>query len=447
MARASYPLFESEPPEPKLAAEVLEHNFREIRPPLGDESALREAQRCYYCDYDAPCVRGCPTRIDIPSFIKLIAQGKPVEAGRVIVQSNILGASCARVCPVDMLCEKHCICTTLHERPIPVGRLQRVAMDSLMQSGEQPFERAPATGRTIAVVGAGPAGISAAFELAKRGHEVRVLEKDAEPGGLDRYGIAEYKVRAPFVREELDWLLRIGGVALEHVGQPVGSAELRALMGKHSAVLLALGLATTRRLGIAGEGLAHVVDALRFIRQIKMGPLADVPVGRHVVVIGAGNTAIDAATQARRLGAESVLLVHRGGRHEVSCTPEEFALSLADGCEWRWFAEPVEILGEDRVRAVLLRDTRHGGISEVAADHVVKAIGQTPHEWLRDIAGLALEPNQTLKVDPITWMTSVPGLFAAGDCVLRAKEVVHAVYEGKCAALAIDGWLAPSASR
>lgn len=435
---------------PRLPEEQLRLNFQEIRPPLSEEEALAEAQRCFYCEYDVACMRGCPTTIDIPKFIKEIAKGDPEQAARTIMESNVFGAVCARVCPVEKLCEQNCIAETIHLRPIPIGKLQRFATDRLMASGRLPFERAQATGRRIAIVGAGPAGVAAAFELARRGHAVTVLDREAEPGGLDRYGIAEYKIDAEFVRRELHYLLQLGGVTLK-LGQAVSAARLEALRKEHDAVLIAVGLGDTRRLGIPGEELDGVQDALSFIRHIKDGPLPAVPVGERVVVVGAGNTAIDAATQAKRLGAATVTVVFRRGRGDVKCTDHEFDLSVADGCEWIFDAAPREAAADParpgHVGAVRFTRRNAEGAEEVLelpCDHLVKAIGQVPHDWMDDVQGLVRDPNRTLRVNPTTWMTSLRGVFAAGDCVLRAKEVVNAVAEGKRAALSIDGWLAHS---
>lgn len=432
---------------PRLPEEQIRRNFESIRPPLSDEEALAEAQRCFYCEYDVACMRGCPTTIDIPKFIKEIAKGDPEQAARTIMESNVFGAVCARVCPVEKLCEQNCITETIHLRPIPIGKLQRYATDRLLSSGRLPFERAQPTGRRVAVVGAGPAGIAAAFELARRGHDVTVFDREEEPGGLDRYGIAEYKIDAEFVRRELQYLLQLGGVTLK-LGETITATRLELLRKEHDAVLVAVGLGQTRRLGIPGEDLEGVQDALSFIRQIKEGPLTGVPVGERVVVIGAGNTAIDAATQAKRLGAAAVTVAYRRGRADVKCTDHEFDISIADGCEWVWHADPAEVV-EDPARpghVGAVRFARRGAageeLLELPCDHLVKAIGQVPHDWMDEVPNLVREPNRTLKVNPTTWMTSVRGVFAAGDCVLRAKEVVNAVAEGKRAALSIDGWLA-----
>ncbi len=427
---------------PRIAPDQIRRNFAEIKPPLADLEALVEAQRCLYCEYDVPCMRGCPTKIDIPGFIRQIGENDPEAAARTILASNVFGAVCARVCPVEKLCESLCICNTLHDKPIPIGKLQRFATDKLMASGQLPFRRGEPTGRRIAIVGAGPAGVAAAFELSRFGHDVVIFEKEREPGGLDRYGIAEYKIDANFVRREMDYLLKLGGFEIKTGRAPVDPGKLKKLLADYDAVLIAVGLGPTKSLGVPGEDLHGVVDALSFIRRIKTQSLDSVPVGRRVVVIGAGNTAIDAATQAKRLGAESVTVVYRRGREHAKCTDHEYEISLADGCEWIFDAAPVDVLGDSNGHVTSARFKKDGEVFELPCDHFIKAIGQEPFPWLQEVPGLELEPNRTIKVDPITWMTNVPGLFAAGDCVKQAKEVVNAVYEGKRAAQAIDGWMA-----
>lgn len=433
---------------PRLPEERIAKNFEEIKPPLSNVEAMFEAQRCFYCEYDVPCMRGCPTQIDIPRFIKQISEGEPIEAAKTILNANIFGAVCARVCPVEKLCESLCICNTIHEKPIPIGKLQRFATDSLMRSGELPFKREEPTGKRVAIVGSGPAGVAAAFELARRGHDVVIFEKDKLAGGLDRYGIAEYKIGDRFVQEEMNFLLQIGGVEIKTEREPINENSLAMLREDYDAVMLAVGLGMTRRLDVTGEDIPWSMDALSFIRRVKTQPLHTIPVGNKVIVIGAGNTAIDAATQAKRLGAESVIIAYRRGRENVKCTDHEYDISVADGCQWVWNASPVEVIpGEDgRVKAVKFRNNKakengEEEFFELPCDHFVKATGQVPYEWLTKVEGLKLYPNGTVRVDPMTWQTSVKGLFAAGDCVKNAKEVVNAVYEGKRAALSIDGML------
>ncbi|MCZ7584169.1 MAG: NAD(P)-dependent oxidoreductase [Deltaproteobacteria bacterium] len=429
---------------PRLDPEQIYRNFEEIRPPLSPEEAIFEAERCMYCEYDVPCMRGCPTKIDIPQFIKQIADGQPEDAARTILDANIFGAVCARVCPVEKLCENLCICNTLHNKPIPIGKLQRYATDRLMKKASCRSRAANAPEKKVAVVGAGPGGVSAAFELSRRGHDVVIFEKEREAGGLDRFGIAEYKIGSPFVQAELDYLLQIGGVELRTGREPIGAKALTQLLRDYDAVVLAIGLGATRALGIPGENAKEVVDALTFIRRIKTTPLPRVPVGDRVIVIGAGNTAVDAATQAKRLGASDVTVVYRGGKNRMKCTDHEYEISLDDGCRWIFNAEPVEIFEENgRVAGARFRNTSGEGdeFFELPCDHFIKAIGQVPHAWLSDVPDLKLSSGGTIVVDPVSFMTSVRGLFAAGDIVIQAKEVVNAVYEGKRAALSIDGWL------
>ena len=305
----------------RLTAEEYAANFSDLHPPFSDHEALVAADRCYFC-HDAPCMEACPTTIDIPLFIRQIATHTPEAAARTILTQNILGGMCARVCPVETLCEEACVRMSAEDDPVEIGRLQRFATDRLMAAGPQPFERAEPTGKRVAVVGAGPAGLSAAHRLAMYGHEVTLYDARPKPGGLNEYGIASYKAVDGFAAREVEWLLGIGGITLA-LGQALGEdLSLDALLAKNDAVFLGLGLTDTNKLAIPGEDLEGVVDAVDWIADLRQADdLATVPVGRNVVVIGGGMTAIDAAVQAKLLGAESVTLAYRRRRIEQQADP------------------------------------------------------------------------------------------------------------------------------
>lgn len=435
----------------RLSAEQLARNFADVSPPLDRQSALIEAQRCYYC-YDAPCIQACPTGIDIPSFIRRITTDNLRGAATDILGANVLGGMCARVCPTEILCEGSCVRNTAESQPVQIGALQRYATDWVFDTITPLFERAPATGRRIAVVGAGPAGLSCAHALARAGHDVTIFDARPKPGGLNEYGIAEYKV-LEFAAREVQWLLSIGGIAWEGnraLGENLHLAELRR---DYDAVFLGLGLSGVNALGIEGETLAGVRNAVDFIADLRQcDDFSQMPVGRRVVVIGGGNTAIDAAVQSKKLGAETVTLVYRRGSASMSATWAEQDFAKTQGVAVIEWAQPRRILGHGAVSAIEFEYTQldangrllgSGDHFTLAADTVLKAIGQSllvPHANGEGSAALETR-NGRIAVDA-EFETSVRGVWAGGDCVGGKVDLtVQAVEDGKRAARAIHARL------
>ncbi len=438
----------------RLDAALLAANFADAHPPLSSAQAVVEANRCYFC-YDAPCVEACPTGIDIPSFIRKIATGNLRGSAQTILEANILGGSCARVCPTEELCERACVHTAQESKPIQIGALQRHATDWLMERDIAPFERAAPTGRRIAVVGTGPAGLACAHGLARHGHDVTIFETRPKPGGLNEYGIAAYKVADDYAQREIGFILAIGGITIEHgmaLGRDITLDELRR---DFDAVFLGLGQAGVKSLGIADETVAGVRDAIDFIAELRQAPKQHVGVGRRVVVIGGGNTAIDAATQARRLGAEDVTIVYRRGPQHMTATDEEQAWAQTNNVRIRHWATPTRLIAEphpqtDHATVVGVEFARTmidatgqlvptGDSFVLLADMVLKAIGQS---FVADGLGPGLpvdvpELRDGRIVVDAERRTSLPRVYAGGDCVPGADLTVVAVQDGKLAAAAI----------
>ena len=431
-----------------MVAEGPFQALQEQLPPLSEFTALEEANRCLFC-YDAPCTHACPTHIDVPRFIKKIATGNLTGSARTIFEANLLGATCARVCPVQELCEGACVLGPSH-KPIAIGRLQRYAMDHAYAKNIAPFSLAPRTGRKIAVIGTGPAGLSCAGELARRGHTVTVFDRRQMPGGLSSHGIIALREPIEIALSEAAMLER-GGVELR-LGIELGrDIFLRELQTEFEAVVLSVGLGATPSMGLAGE--EHVVDGLEYIEASKTAP-ATLRVGNNVVVIGAGNTAIDCATVARRMGARRVTIIYRRTDREMTAYPHEFEFAKSEGIEFRFLTQPVRVLGQqNQVTAIecvrmQLGELDASGRPEakaiagsefvLPADQIVKAVGQKKPA-LASLLGLAVS-NGYIAVDE-RFETSVPGVFAIGDCVRSAgaASTVMAVQDGKLAAAAIHG--------
>ncbi|HXO74539.1 MAG TPA: FAD-dependent oxidoreductase, partial [Puia sp.] len=329
----------------RLSDEEYARNFSDIHPPFETkDAALVDANRCLFC-YDAPCTKSCPTGIDVPKFIKQISTDNLKGSAHTIFQSNIMGGGCSRVCPVEKLCEGACVYNLMEEEPIPIARLQRYATEKAIRDKWPLFQRAEPTGKKVAVVGAGPSGLSCAHVLARSGAEVTIYEKEEKGGGLMTYGIAAYKVTPAFCGEELEYILSIGGITVLY-GQELGrNISLAGLQQQYDAVYLAFGVGLARQLEIPGEELMGVVDAISFIYDLRSKGYPDVPVGDKVAVIGLGMTAIDAATQARRLGAKEVTIVYRRTQEEMPCTQAELDIAKLDGCRILWLAAPKAIIG------------------------------------------------------------------------------------------------------
>ena len=427
----------------RLAAAQLAENFDDISPPLDRQAAVIAAQRCYYC-YDAPCIQACPTGIDIPSFIRRITTDNLRGAALDILGANIFGGVCSRVCPTEILCEGSCVRNRPQDAPVQIGALQRYATDWVFEDDTKLFERGADTGLRVGIVGAGPAGLACAHALACAGHRVVVFDAHEKSGGLNEYGIAHYKVLA-FAAREIEWLLSIGGIEVRH-GQVLGrNLLLSDLRREYAAVFLAIGLAGVNALGIEGEALGGVRNAVDFIAELRQASdLSRLPIGRRVVVIGGGNTAIDAAVQSKKLGAESVTLAYRRGAASMSATFAEREFAQTQGVSLIEWVQPRHMLGANgSVGAVefeytrLDADNRLVGTGEtltIPADLVLKAVGQT-----------LAAPVETPHIEKgrivvnADYATSLPGVWAGGDCVGTAVDLtVQAVEDGKRAARSID---------
>jgi glutamate synthase (NADPH/NADH) small chain len=422
----------------RLSAETLSENFDDLHPAYAPHEAAVAADRCYFC-HDAPCVTACPTDIDIPLFIRQIQTGTPEAAAKTILSQNILGGMCARVCPTETLCEEVCVREAAEGKPVEIGRLQRFATDTLMQAGKHPFTRAPSTGKSVAVVGAGPAGLSCAHRLAMHGHDVTMFDAHPKAGGLNEFGIAAYKSTDDFAAQEIDWLLKIGGIAVEARKRLGHELSLDTLQDKFDAVFLGIGLSGVNSLRADGEEREGVFDAVSFIADLRQAnDLTSIPVGRDVVVIGGGMTAVDAAVQSKLLGAENVTIVYRRGQDQMGASRFEQDLATSKGVRIVANAQPLAVHGNGAVaEAEFEYTTSEGGTLKgtgetfrIKADQLFKAIGQTL-EGAPD--ALDLEGRKIAVSD--TGATSVKGVWAGGDCASGGDDLtVTAVAEGRDAA-------------
>ncbi len=433
----------------RLTKEQYEKNFSDIHPPFEtQDAALVEANRCLFC-YDAPCMKSCPTSIDVPKFIKQISTGNIKGSAHTIFSSNILGASCSKVCPVEKLCEGACVYNLMDEEAIPIAKLQRYSTEIAMKNNWQLFKRKDAPlgdgGRKkVAIIGAGPAGLSCAHTLSKEGVDVTIYEKESKGGGLMTYGIAAYKVTPQFCEDEVNYITAIGGIEIKYHQKLGVNVSLEELQENYDAVYLAIGVGLARQLEIPGEDLNGVEDAIKFIYNLRNIEYSTVAVGDKVAVIGMGMTAIDAATQAKRLGAKEVTMLYRRTEHEKPCTQVELDIAMLDGCNIIWLAAPKEILGQDgKVNAIVCSKMQleqldasgrrspvdTGETFTLEVDMVIKAAGQMPFESL--VKNYSIDNKSGKVVINKNCETNIPGVFAGGDAVNGGKEVVDAVQAGK----------------
>ncbi|MGN7806636.1 NAD(P)-dependent oxidoreductase [Ensifer sp. 22521] len=435
----------------RLPLGEYENNFSDLHPPLDKHEALVASDRCYFC-HDAPCMTACPTSIDIPLFIRQISTGNPIGSAKTIFDQNILGGMCARVCPTETLCEQACVRNTAEERPVEIGRLQRYATDVAMMENKQFYTRAASSGRKVAVVGAGPAGLAAAHRLAVKGHDVVIYDARPKSGGLNEYGIAAYKSVDDFAQKEVDYVLSIGGIEVRN-GQALGREfSLAELSEQYDAVFLGLGLVGVNALRMEGENAEGVEDAVDFIAALRQSKTkADIPVGRRVVVLGGGMTAIDAAVQAKLLGAEEVTICYRRGKEHMNASEFEQDLATSKGVTIRHWLQPKRIAEKDgkvagiELEYTTLEDgklTATGETGIIAADQIFKAIGQS---FLGSgLGALQLEGGRI--VTDAEGRTSIDNVWAGGDCVLGGEDLtVSAVAMGRDAAESINQALAAAA--
>ena len=418
----------------RVSKEQLDTNFSDLHPEFDAHEAAVAADRCYFC-YDAPCVTACPTSIDIPLFIRQIATDMPLASAKTIFDQNILGGMCARVCPTETLCEEACVREVAEGKPVEIGRLQRYATDVSMRSGQHPYARADITGKKVAIVGAGPAGLAAAHRLAILGNDVDIFDAGVKPGGLNEFGIAAYKATDNFAQDEIEWLLQIGGIKL-HNGKALGKDfNLNDLSKSHDATFIGIGLDSVRNLSLDNENLSNVENAVDFIARLRQASdFSEVPVGSNVVVIGGGMTAIDAAVQSKLLGAEEVTLVYRGSQTKMPASQYEQEIAKSKGVRIIFNAKPVNIEGSAAVENIEFEQAVKGSADNknfvLKTDHVLKAIGQLLTD---DSQNLEIEGSK-IKVNAL-FETSVNNVWAGGDCVSAGDDLtVTAVAQGRDAA-------------
>ncbi len=438
----------------RLSKEVFAENFSDVHPPFEHaEGAVIEAERCLNC-YDAPCAKLCPTSIDVPLFIKQISSGNIKGSAKTIFSSNIMGAGCSKVCPVEKLCEGACVFNLLKEKPISVSKLQRYASEKAISEKWKLFERKPSNGKKAAVVGAGPAGLACAHALSMQGVDVTIYEKEEKGGGLMTYGVAAYKVTPDFCKNEVDYILSVGGIDVQYKKELGKAITLAELQQKYDAVFLGIGVGIARSLDIPGEELDGVADAISFIYDLRTNDYSSIAVGDKVAVIGMGMTAIDAATQSKRLGAKEVTMIYRRTENEKPCTDVELDLAKLDGCSFIWLASPKEIIGENgKVKKLVCSKMKlgepdasgrrapvdSGETFTIDVDMVIKAAGQMPYEEIVNKSSVQ-NKNGKISINEKS-ETNLKGVFAGGDSVNGGKEVVDAVQAGKDGAKGILEYL------
>lgn len=424
-------------------------NFAQLKPLMSNSEALLESSRCLFC-FDAPCIKACPSGIDIPLFIRQINSGNATGAARTIYEANYFGNACGKVCPTEVLCEGSCVYTATGAKPIEIGRLQSHATRKVMDQGKKLFQPGAATGLRVAVIGAGPAGISCACELRKLGHEVEVFEARSQPSGLTLYGVAPYKITNEETLAEMAYLEAQFGFRV-HYNHPISSrANLEKLESEYAAIFLGIGLGHTSALGLPGEEQQHCVGAVEFIEQLRIRQ-EHTALGRRVIVLGGGNTAMDAASESARLGAERVVLAYRRGKEEMGAYAFEYDLAKGVGVQGLFNVAPLEIVGNGKVEGVkfVRTVTRNGQVQPVPGsefvepcDMVIKATGQAKQtSFLHLIPELQLDSKGRILFDPNTGQTTNPRYFAAGDAANGGAEVVNAAADGKAAAHGIHQFL------
>lgn len=433
-------------------AERLEAALQDRKPKLTASAAIAEANRCLYC-HDAPCIKACPTGIDIPTFIRKIGTGNLSGSARVILDANILGLSCARVCPTEVLCEGDCVYNHLDQPPIAIGKLQRVATEYAYDRGQRFFERGAPNGRRVALIGAGPASLACAHELSRLGYESTIFEKRDLPGGLNSTGVAPYKLHLDDSLRELSYILEIGGITLKTGVEIGGEVGFEMLAEDFDAVFIGFGLGEDGMMGAEGEQAEGISGAVAFIERLKTEPGFTVEGVRSAAIIGGGNTAIDCVRELRGLGVPKVQMIYRRDEDTMSGYTHEWTYAKAEGAVGVFHAQPLRFIEADgRVRAVECAPTRieegsgrlvvdaHAPF-EVEADLVLLAIGQSKlGAMLADVEGIQLDRGRVI-TDPATGQTGNPRFFAGGDCANGGKEVVNAAAEGKRAARGIHAWL------
>ena len=435
----------------RLTDEEIARNFSDMHPPLGRSEALIEADRCYFC-FDAPCTTACPTGIDIPGFIQKIRSDNLTGSAHTILRENIMGGMCARVCPTEVLCEEACVRNTHEDKPVNIGLLQRYATDPVFEENTGLFERGPETGKRVAVVGGGPAGLSCAHRLSMLGHSPVVFNRDEKLGGLNEYGIAAYKTVNDFAQREVDYILSIGGIEVRNKAVLGETFTLVDLQEEYDAVFLGFGLGSVNDLGLPNENIAGVLNAVDYIAELRQAKdKGDLPVGDNVVVIGGGMTAIDIAVQTKRLGAGHVDIVYRRGPEEMGASRYEQQFAQTSGVKIRHWAKPVKLLTSDGVAGVEFEQTALDEAGKVVgtgerysldADVVFKAIGQSLSEKALDSTTGTLDLQHGKIVTDDDRKTSLPAVWAGGDCVVGNDDLtVSAVQDGKIAAIAIDRYL------
>ena len=428
----------------RLDKAEIDSNFGDLHPPLSRPEALIEADRCYFC-YDAPCTTACPTGIDIPGFIQKIRSDNIRGSAKTILEENIMGGMCARVCPTEILCEEACVRHTHEDKPVEIGLLQRYATDPMFADNTQLFSRAESSGKKVAVIGGGPAGLSCAHRLAVLGHDVMIYNRDDKLGGLNEFGIAAYKTVDNFAQREVEYILSIGGIEVKS-GVALGKDfSLQELRDQYDAVFIGLGLAAVNALGLDNEELAGVESAIDYIRDLRQSTdLSELPVGSNVVVIGGGMTAIDIAVQSKRLGADSVTIAYRRGAEQMGASEFEQKLAQTNGVTIHHWVAPRAISQLDDGLSIELEISQlddegrlqsTGDTMTLAADVIFKAIGQKMAN--HELDGIDLEHGRILVDEDRA--TTLDGVWAGGDCVVDGEDLtVSAVQDGKLAAIAID---------